>query len=92
MIEQGYQNVEEIIGLGQQYIKYNEDVDLMAGKIAAVTDELKCTGCGACADNICVARYWENEMVRTKENKCSGCGGCIVACPGNAIKLIKVHD
>jgi dihydroorotate dehydrogenase/NAD-dependent dihydropyrimidine dehydrogenase PreA subunit len=92
MVEQGYQAVEEIVGLGLPYIKYNEDVDLMAGKIVALTDELKCTSCGACVDNICVARYWENGMVRTKENKCSGCGGCMVACPVNAIKLIKVHD
>jgi dihydropyrimidine dehydrogenase (NAD+) subunit PreA len=90
MVEQGYQTVEEIIGLGQQYIKYNEDVDLMAGQIVAKTDELKCNRCGACVDNICIARYWENGMVRTKESKCSGCGGCIIACPNNAIKLVNL--
>ncbi len=90
MIEQGYQTVEEIIGLGQQYIKYNEDVDLMAGKIVAETDESKCNGCGACVDNICIARYKEKKIVKTREEKCAGCGGCILACPNDAIKLVQI--
>jgi dihydropyrimidine dehydrogenase (NAD+) subunit PreA len=90
MMEQGYQTVEEIIGLGQQYIKYNEDVDLMAGKIVAETDELKCNGCGVCVDNICIARYREKKIVKTREGKCAGCGGCILSCPNNAIKLVQI--
>ena len=92
MIEQGYQTVEEIVGLGQRYIKYNEEVDLMAGKIIAKTDESKCDGCGACVDNICIARYREKKIVKTREEKCAGCGGCILACPNNAIKLTQIID
>ncbi len=90
MIEQGYQTVEEIIGLGQPYIMYNEDIDLMAGKIMAMTDESKCTGCGACVDNICIARYLEKGIVKTREDKCAGCGGCMLACPSDAIKLMQI--
>jgi dihydropyrimidine dehydrogenase (NAD+) subunit PreA len=92
MVEQGYQTVEEIIGLGQQYIKYNEDVDLMAGKIVAKTDESKCNGCGVCVDNICIARYREKKIVKTREEKCAGCGGCILCCPTNAIKLVQISN
>jgi len=89
MVEQGYRTVEEIIGLGQQYVKYNEDVDLMAGKIIAETDELKCTGCGVCVDNICVARYFEKKIAKAKEDRCNGCGSCILACQAEAIKLVE---
>jgi dihydropyrimidine dehydrogenase (NAD+) subunit PreA len=87
MVEQSYQTIEEIIGLGQQYIKYNEDIDLMAGKIVAETDELKCTGCGICIDNICIARYWDRGIAKTRKDKCAGCGGCMLACPVDAINL-----
>jgi dihydroorotate dehydrogenase/NAD-dependent dihydropyrimidine dehydrogenase PreA subunit len=89
MIEQGYQSVEEIIALGQQYINYNEDVNLMAGKVVAETDEMKCTRCGACVDNICIARYWEKGIAKAKRWRCSGCGACMLACSANAIKLVQ---
>jgi len=91
MLEQGYQSVEEIIGLGQQYIKYNEEIDLMAGKVGCETDELKCTGCGACVDNICIARYLENGIAKIMEGRCTGCGSCILACPAEAIKLVQLN-
>ena len=89
MAEQGYQTVEEIIGLGQQYIKYNEDVDFMAGQVIAVTDELKCTGCGACVDNICVARHFEKKVAKAKKDRCTGCGSCMLACQTDAIRLVQ---
>lgn len=88
MVEQGYQSVEEFIGLGQQYIKYSEDVDLMVGKVVAELDEANCTKCGRCLDNICTALYSDKGKIRINVDRCAGCGGCIVACQSDAIKLV----
>ena len=90
MVEQGYQSLEEIIGLGQQYIKYLEEVDASAGKVICVTDETKCTNCGICADNFCIARYMEDGKVKVHEENCSGCGCCMLGCPVDAIKLERI--
>ncbi|UCG66401.1 MAG: tRNA-dihydrouridine synthase [Deltaproteobacteria bacterium] len=88
MVEQGYQSVEEFIGLGQQYIKYNEDVDMMGGKVVAELDEEKCTKCGRCIDNICTALYSDKGKIKIRAERCAGCGGCMIACQSDAIKLV----
>jgi dihydropyrimidine dehydrogenase (NAD+) subunit PreA len=88
MVEQGYKSVEEFIGLGQQYIKYQEDVDLMVGKVVSEPDEEKCSKCGQCVDNMCSAPYFEHGKIKIRTEKCSGCGLCIVACPSGALKLV----
>jgi dihydropyrimidine dehydrogenase (NAD+) subunit PreA len=90
MAEQDYHSVEEIIGLGQQYIKFNEDIDLNTGEFVAQTDESKCTGCEACTDNICIARYMDSGIAATREDKCIGCGTCMLACGSDAIQLVQV--
>jgi len=87
MAEQGYANVSDFIGLGQQYIKYQEDVDLMPGKVVISLDESKCTHCGHCVDTICAALYAEKGQIKIKKDKCTGCGGCTVACQPGALKL-----
>lgn len=88
MLEQGYQSVDEFIGLGQQYIKYNEELDLMEGKVVAELDESKCTRCGACLDNICTALYSEQGTIKVSDERCGGCGGCTISCQADAIKLV----
>jgi Na+-translocating ferredoxin:NAD+ oxidoreductase RNF subunit RnfB len=90
MAEQGYHSLYEIIGLGQQYIKYNDEVDTSVGKVIAVIDEAKCTKCGVCVDNLCVARYWKDGEIKVIEDNCVGCGCCMIGCTADAIKLVKV--
>jgi dihydroorotate dehydrogenase/Pyruvate/2-oxoacid:ferredoxin oxidoreductase delta subunit len=90
MIEQGYRSTEEIIGLGQKYIKYLDELDMSAGKVKAVTDEEKCTNCGVCADQICTVRYMENGRLKVNDANCTGCGSCLISCRVNAIRLVKV--
>jgi dihydropyrimidine dehydrogenase (NAD+) subunit PreA len=76
LAEQGYQSVEEIIGLGQRYIKYIEEVNASPGLAVAVHDESKCNNCGQCVDNICTATYLENGSPKVREEDCTGCGCC----------------
>lgn len=88
LTEQGYHSAQELIGLGQPYIKYPEDVDMMVGKAVCRLDEGKCTRCGRCLDGICIALYSDHGKIKIKEERCAGCGGCILACPSNALKLV----
>lgn len=88
LVEQGYDSVEDIVGLGQQYIKGNEEVDFSKRSLVAVTDESKCENCGACVDNICIARYAENGSVKVREENCVGCGMCMLACQSGAIRIV----
>ena len=85
--EQGYEKIEDIIGLGQKYIKPIEEVDIKAGKTMAQLDSDKCTGCGVCLD-LCLAFHSEDGLISIKEENCNGCGCCVMVCPANAIKLV----
>ena len=89
IIEQGYGSVEEIVGLAQQHIKYVDDVNYSV-KYVSATDDTKCTKCGVCADNICVARSMEDGEAKVNEDLCNGCGACLVCCSADAIKLVEV--
>lgn len=88
--EQGYSSTKDIIGLGQKYIRYLDELDMSAGKVKAVTDEEKCTNCGVCADQICVVRTMENGQLKVDYDNCTGCGSCTVSCRYGAIKLVKI--
>lgn len=92
MTEQGYHSTEEFIGLGQQHIKYLEEIDMSAGKVKQVTDEKKCTNCGTCTDALCAIRTMENGKLKVRTKDCTGCGACMSSCRQNAIRLERIDD
>lgn len=87
LVEQGYGSAQELVGLGQPYIKYPEDVDLMPGQIVSAFDEAKCTRCGHCMNNLCLAIRSEHGTIAVDTDKCTGCGACTIACPVDAFTL-----
>jgi len=86
--EQGYENVEELVGLGVQHIKPVEE--LYVETMVAEVDQAKCTGCGICTDHICIAMEMDGEEGKAKPNAdlCLGCGLCVATCPTQAIRLV----
>jgi dihydropyrimidine dehydrogenase (NAD+) subunit PreA len=88
MAEQGYNSVEELIGLGQEHIKFSENVNFMSGQVISELDHAKCSKCGRCIDGICLALYVEKGKIKVDPEKCAGCGGCIVTCPNDAFRLV----
>jgi len=88
LVDQGYGSAREIIGLGQQYIAYPEDVDMMAGHVVVEVDQEKCTRCGRCLNNLCVAIQSDRRLVTVDRDKCTGCGACALACREGALRLV----
>jgi dihydropyrimidine dehydrogenase (NAD+) subunit PreA len=89
MDEQGYEKVEDLVGLGLQYVKPVDDtIDWMEGKIAAKVDKDKCTKCGTCYDSYCpVPTRGEDGYPKVNAANCQGCGFCMAICPSNAISI-----
>lgn len=85
--ENGYSSVEDIVGLGVQYLKNGEDVEFYPDKIVAETDLSRCTGCGICCDSICLASHMDNGVSVVNQEGCSGCGMCVAVCPEDARTL-----
>ena len=87
MSEQGYQSVDDFIGLGLEYVKPINRTDFMPGKVVAEVDPSKCNGCGLCADHICLATHLEKGTAMVEDDKCLGCGMCVALCPVDAVTL-----
>ena len=85
--EQGYGSVEELVGLGVEYVKPVDKIALVDA--IAEVDQAKCTGCGICTDHICLAmERREDGNAQANTDLCFGCGLCVATCPTQAVKLV----
>lgn len=94
MEEQGYNSVNEFIGLGQKYIaemgEVQREYKAQVGKLIAHIDYDKCIGpeaCSECLDMFCLATYEEDGVVKVDPKLCCGCNLCVIKCPYEARSL-----
>ena len=66
MKEQGYQSVNDFIGLGLEHVKPINKIDFMPDRVFAEVDPLECSGCARCTDHVCLATYMENSVAKVK--------------------------
>jgi dihydropyrimidine dehydrogenase (NAD+) subunit PreA len=86
--EQGYESVEQLSGLSQDFLVDLDDVRFEPSR--SFLDPSRCTGCGICVEGICAAIDWHPEYERlpeVNEELCVGCGMCSVICPQGAFEI-----
>jgi len=92
MDAQGYASVDELVGLGLNYIRPVDDsIAWEADRIAAGVDKDKCSRCGVCSDSFCpVPVQGDDGYPRIDAQKCQGCGMCVATCPTGALALKRL--
>lgn len=89
MDRQGYNAVEDFIGLAVEHIKPADELNSTYDdrSLFAHVDAQKCKGCGICSDSICLALTEEDHLAKINTECCNGCGMCATICPHHAINL-----
>jgi dihydropyrimidine dehydrogenase (NAD+) subunit PreA len=92
MDEQGYEKIEDLVGLGLQYVRpVDASIDWKVGKIAARADTSKCTQCGICSDGFCpIPVKSSGDFPVIDESKCQACGYCVAICPAEALSIVEL--
>lgn len=85
--EQGYRDIEELIGIGIPHIAPVDKIDISSGRVYAEVDPAKCQGSGICTDQICIAIDRIDGKAKVRPDDCNGCNMCVEACPNQAISL-----
>ncbi|MFC1919831.1 tRNA-dihydrouridine synthase [Chloroflexota bacterium] len=89
MEKEGYQSIEDFRGLALKETEWDTSkLKWKFGELTAVTDPLKCDGCGICTQSICLASYLEGGIAKVAANLCSGCNMCTIICPRDARKVV----
>ena len=90
--ENGYESVQEIVGMGLQYIQpVDDNTDWKVGQISARVDAAKCNGCGICTDSFCPVPVTRSDGYPwIDETKCQACGMCVATCPSEAISIERI--
>ncbi len=86
MQEQGYNSVDDFIGMAQNNIVLPSEMKWRRAFVKV--NEVKCTGCGKCLEIFCVANYMKGGKARIKSKFCGGCGFCLVICPESARTIL----
>ncbi len=89
MTEMGYTSLEQVRGLGLQYIKPPATIDWGMGRLHSSIDLSKCNGCGICGNTLCFAITMNGKVPVVDVPNCSACSLCIAACPRGAISLVE---
>jgi len=89
MDEQGYEKIEDLIGIGLKYVRpVDASIDWEEDKIASKVDKGKCTQCGVCWDSYCpVPIKGDDGFPVIDEGNCQGCGFCVAICPTGALSI-----
>jgi dihydropyrimidine dehydrogenase (NAD+) subunit PreA len=92
MDENGYEKIENLIGIGLPYVKPVDDtIDWKVGKIAAEVDKGKCIQCGVCSDGFCpVPIKGGDDFPVINKTNCQGCGYCVAVCPAGALSIVDL--
>lgn len=89
MNEQGYESIEDFRGLAlKEFETDSARIDYGFGKRLAVTDKIKCTGCGFCAESQCYASRLQDGIAVVDPEECTGCGLCVHICPQEARTMV----
>jgi heterodisulfide reductase subunit A-like polyferredoxin len=89
MDEQGYKEIEDLLGIGLKHVKPVDDsIDWKVGKIAAKVEREKCIKCGVCSDGFCpVPTKGDDDFPVIDQANCQGCGYCVAICPTGALSI-----
>ncbi|UCF56268.1 MAG: 4Fe-4S binding protein, partial [Deltaproteobacteria bacterium] len=92
MDEQGYEKMDDLIGIGLKHMGLvDASLDWEEDKIAAKVDKDKCTQCGVCTDFYCpVPTNGDDGYPVIDETNCQGCGLCVAICPGDALSVERL--
>jgi len=89
MDENGFEKMDDIIGLSKKYVRPIDDsIDWGIGKVVSKLDKGKCTQCGICWQNYCPVIYeGEDGYPEVDEEHCQACGMCVAICPSGAYEI-----
>jgi dihydropyrimidine dehydrogenase (NAD+) subunit PreA len=92
MDEQGYERIEELVGLGLKHMGFVDDsIDWEEDRIAAEVNKDECIKCGVCMDFYCpVPEKGEDGFPSINKVNCQGCGLCVAICPSNALSIERL--
>lgn len=91
MDEQGYQEIEDLVGAGLKYVRpIDNTFDWKVGQITARVKKNKCIKCGVCSDSFCpIPVTGADGYPAIEDNLCQACGMCVAICPADAIEVVK---